>query len=44
MGPGFHDADEMAEYFGPNREAFSDLEYEIHDVVAEGDYVFRRGN
>jgi predicted ester cyclase len=40
---GFHDAEEMAENFGPMFEALSDVEYVIHDVVADGDYVFHRG-
>ncbi|MFB6312044.1 MAG: ester cyclase [Salinirussus sp.] len=40
---GTHDAAEMAEYFEPMRKAFSDIEYDIHDIVAEGDVVFHRG-
>lgn len=43
MVPGTHDSAEMAEFFEPMREAFSDIEYEIHDIVAEGDFVFHRG-
>lgn len=40
---GMHGAEGMAEAFEPMQETLSDVEYEIHDVVAQGDHVFHRG-
>lgn len=40
---GVTDAAELAAHFEPMREAMSDIEYRIIDIVGEADRVFHRG-
>ena len=43
FGPDGADFDSMVDYFERTQEAMSDIEYEIVDMVAEGDHLFYRG-
>ena len=40
---GTHNGAEMEAHFGQMREAMSDIDYRISDIVGEGDLVFHRG-